>query len=63
MKQVFKRIISWNKYRPEITTQPKTNNLDYIIDPKFRNIDRLSVQLILTIMMVFLKEFLFISIA
>ena len=63
MKQVFKRIISWNKYRPEITTQSKTNNLDYIIDPKFRNVDRLSVQLILTIRMVFLKEFLFISIA
>ena len=63
MKQEFKRIISWNKYRPEITTLPKTNNLDYIIDPKFRNIDRLSVRLILTIMMVFLKEFLFISIA
>ena len=26
-KQGFKRTISWNKYRSEITTQPKNNNL------------------------------------
>ena len=26
MKQGFKRSISWNKYRFEITTQPKNNN-------------------------------------
>ena len=43
IKQGFKRTISWNKYRPEITTQPKNNNLDYLIDPKFRNINRLLV--------------------
>ena len=24
-----KRIIYWNKYRSEVTTQPKNNNLDY----------------------------------
>ena len=41
MKQGFKRTISWNKYRSEITTQPKSNNLDYLIDPTFRNINRL----------------------
>ena len=35
MKQGFKRTISWNKYRSEITTQPKNNNLDYLIDPTF----------------------------
>ena len=40
IKQGFKRTISWNKYRSEITTQPK-NNLDYLIDPTFRNINRL----------------------
>ena len=39
--QVFKRTISWNKYRSEITTQPKNNNLDYLIDPAFKNINRL----------------------
>ena len=43
MKQGFKRTISWNKYRSEITTQPKSNNLDYLIDPTFRNINRLYV--------------------
>ena len=41
IKQGLKRTISWNKYRSEITTQPKNNNLDYLIDPTFRNINRL----------------------
>ena len=35
--------MTWNKYRSEITTQPKNNNLDYMIDLTFRNIDRLFV--------------------
>ena len=43
IKQRFKRAISWDKYRSEITTQPRNNNLDYLIDPKFRNINRLFV--------------------
>ena len=43
IKQGFKRTISWNKYRSEITTQPKNNNLDYLIDPTFRNINKLFV--------------------
>ena len=43
IKQGFKRTISWNKYRSEVTTQPKDNNLDYLIDPAFRNINRLFV--------------------
>ena len=43
IKQGFKRTISWNKYRSEITTQPNNNNLDYLIDPIFRNIKRLFV--------------------
>ena len=43
IKQGFKRTISWNKYRSEITTQPKNNNLDYLIDPIFRNVNRLFV--------------------
>ena len=43
IKQGFKRTISWNKYRSEITTYPKNNNLDYLIDPTFRNINRLFV--------------------
>ena len=32
LKQGFKRTISWDKYRSEITTQPK-NNLEYRINP------------------------------
>ena len=41
IKQGFKRTNSWNKYRSEITTQPKNNSLDYLIDLTFRNINRL----------------------
>ena len=29
------------KYRSEITEQPKNNNLDYLIDPTFRSINRM----------------------
>ena len=36
----FKRTISWNKYRSEITPQTKNNNLDYVIDPTIRKINR-----------------------
>ena len=43
IKQGFKRTISWNKYKYEITTQPKSNILDYLIDPTFRNINWLLV--------------------
>ena len=41
IKKGFKTTISWNKYISEITTEPKNNNLDYLIDAKFRNINRL----------------------
>ena len=41
IKQGFRITISWNKYRSEITTQPKNNTLDYLIDPRFRNINRM----------------------
>ena len=40
---LFKRTIFWNKYRYEITTQTKNNNLDYLIDPTFNSINRLFV--------------------
>ena len=33
MKQRFKRATSCSKYRSEITTQSKNNNLGYMIDP------------------------------
>ena len=41
IKQGFKRTISWSKYRSKTTIQPKNNILDYLIDPKFKNINRL----------------------
>ena len=37
IKQGFKRTISLNKSKSEITIQPKNNNFDYLIDPTFRN--------------------------
>ena len=33
----------WNKYRSEITTLPKNNNLDFMIDLTYRNTDSLSI--------------------
>ena len=41
IKQAFKTTISWNKYRSQVATQPKNNNLDYITDPTFKNVNRL----------------------
>ena len=32
------------KYRSEVTTPPKNNSLDYMIDTAFRNINRLPVR-------------------
>ena len=43
IKQGFKRTTSSNKCRSEIATQTKSNNLDYLIDPALRNINRLFV--------------------
>ena len=43
-KHPFKTTISWKKYRSKIATQSKNNNLDYLIDPTFRNINRLLVR-------------------
>ena len=40
LKQGFRRTVSWNKYLSEIITEPKSNNLDYMIDPTFRNISK-----------------------
>ena len=43
IKQGFKRTISWNKYRSETTTQTENDNLDYLTDSTFRNINKLFV--------------------
>ena len=39
LKSGFKRTIKWNKYRPQMTIQPQNNNLNYLIDPTFTNIN------------------------
>ena len=38
--QGFKRKISWNKHRSKIRTQSQNKNLNCLIDPTFRNINR-----------------------
>ena len=43
IKQGFKRTIPWNKYSSEITTQLKNNDLDSLIDPTLKNINRMFV--------------------
>ena len=43
LKPQFKRTIKWNKYRSEMSNQPKNNNLNYLIDPTFTNVNRLFV--------------------
>ena len=41
LKLGFKRTIKWNKYRSQMTIQPKNRNLNYLIDPTFTNVNRL----------------------
>ena len=41
LKTGFKRTIKWNKYRSQMTIQPKNSNLNYLIDPTFTNVNRL----------------------
>ena len=43
LKSAFKKIIKWNKYRSQITIQLQINNLNYLIDPAFTNVNRLFV--------------------
>ena len=43
LQQRFKRIISWDKCKSKIATQPKNNNLVYVFDPTFGDINRLLI--------------------
>ena len=43
LKAGFKRTITWNQYRSEMSNQTKNNNLIYLIDPTFTNVNRLFV--------------------
>ena len=43
LKLGFKRTIKWNKCRSQMIVQPQNNNLNYLIDPTFTNVNRLFV--------------------
>ena len=41
LKSGFKRTLKWNKYKSQMTIQPQNNNLKYLTDPTFTNVNRL----------------------
>ena len=43
LKSGFKRTIKWNKYQSQMSVQSNNNNLNYLIDPIFTNVNRLFV--------------------
>ena len=43
LKTRFKRTIKWNKYRLEMTNQPKTINLNYLVSPTLSKVNKLFV--------------------
>ena len=43
LKARFERTVEWNKYRSEMSNQAINNNLDYLIDLTFTNVNRLFV--------------------
>ena len=43
LKTGFKKTIKWNKYRSQTSVQNNNNNLNYLIDPTFTNVNRLLV--------------------
>ena len=43
LKTRFKRTIKWNKYRSEMTNQPKTINLNYLVSPTLSKVNKLFV--------------------
>ena len=43
LKTGFKRTITWNKHRSEMSNQNKNNSLNHLIDPTFTNVNRLFV--------------------
>ena len=61
VKVGFKKIMTWNKYRSEITTKPKKQQLNYVNDPTFSNNNRTFVQSFKATKMI-LKEIILISI-
>ena len=46
LKTGFKRTVKWKKCRSEMSNQTKNNNLNYLVDPTFTNVNRLFVFII-----------------
>ena len=40
LKAGFKRTINWNKYQSDMSTERQNQYLDYLIDSKFRGVNR-----------------------
>ena len=40
LKSGFRRTIKWNKYMSQMSNQNRNNNLNYLIDPTFSNVNR-----------------------
>ena len=43
LKSGFKRVITWNKYLSQMSNQSPNNNLKFLVDPPFTNVNRLFV--------------------
>ena len=43
LKPEFRITIKWNKYISQMSNQNKNNNLNYLINPAFSNVNRLFV--------------------
>ena len=59
LKSGYKRTIKWNKYRSQMTIQPQNNNLNYLIDPTFMNVNRLFVFSLSQEMIILIVDILF----
>ena len=43
LKSGFKRKINWNRYQSKVSIQAQNQYLDYLVDPSFQGVNRLSV--------------------
>ena len=43
LKSGFKRTISWNKYQSKVSIQVPNPHLNFLIDPRFQEVNRLFV--------------------
>ena len=43
LKSGFKGVITWNKYLSQMSNQSPNNNLNFLVDPTFTNVNRLFV--------------------